>query len=190
MFEVKRHPHGVLVTGSGIEITEFAALAKVWKRQGWTLLDPGIATTLGALFVVTNEKHQGAWRAEAEENARHKSAGDAELEWLFGPDTGTSSLTIFSVLTEKNGAAVRARLRRPSEPLDPADFGRCRRLLLAFPEWRSRLSEVAAKHPTWMALVREWDRIDALYAEEEPSGMAPKCYALMQECRKESGCFA
>lgn len=190
-YAVEQHAHGVLVTGSHMPVGEFAALASLWKKQGWTLLDPGIAKSLGALFAVTNKKHRAAWMAEAQEKARYKSAGDAELEWLYGTDTGISSLTIFATLTEKNGRAAQAQLRgRTSEPLDPDDFGRCRRLLALFPAWRARLGEVAMASPEWTALVREWDMIDALYAEEEPTGRAPKCYALMQKCREESGCFA
>jgi hypothetical protein len=71
---------------------------------------------------------------------------------------------------------------RAYEPLDPADFGRCQRLLKAFPEWRERIREMAV-YPGWAGLVGAWDMLEALYAEERPKGAAPKLYARMQELR-------
>jgi hypothetical protein len=100
-------------------------------------------------------------------------------DWLTGGDVGTSSLTIFAVMT----GADRVPLHNyPSVPLDPADFGRCRRLLERIPEWRARLPEVATRYPDWTALVREWDRLDAMHAEasKRPDGMAREMYHLMK----------
>ncbi|HMI93818.1 MAG TPA: hypothetical protein VK509_20735 [Polyangiales bacterium] len=98
--------------------------------------------------------------------------------WLAGGDTGRSSKTIWKVMT---GGAVGSPDWRPGIPLDPADFGRCHRLLEQFPAWRARLPEVAAKHPEWTRLVEAWDELSALYVEEYPTGRAPKLYARMQE---------
>ena len=46
-------------------------------------------------------------------------------------------------------------------------------------------TEVAAQYPMWGPLVRDWDRLTALYTEELPHGVAPKLYeairALVQE---------
>lgn len=101
-------------------------------------------------------------------------------DWIMGHDTGTSSETIFSVMTGKN-------VRSHGDPLDPDDFGRCHRLLKLFPEWRKRMPEVAAKFPntSWPALVREWDRLTTLYEQEVPNhrGSAPKLYDAMKKCR-------
>ena len=33
----------------------------------------------------------------------------------------------------------------------------------------------------WRALVKNWDKLEAVYREEFPSGHAPKCYAMMSE---------
>jgi hypothetical protein len=83
------------------------------------------------------------------------------LEWLRGDDTGTSSRTIWSVMMRRNilgsfGADV---------PHDGADFGRCHRLLQAFPEWKRRLPEVVKRYPAWAALVEHWDEVERLYLE-------------------------
>lgn len=100
-----------------------------------------------------------------------------EVRWLAGGDTGTSSITIWSVMT---GWSMPDG-RDPSHPHDPADFGRCHRLLETFPQWRPRMREVAEKHPEWAGLVAAWDELTSLYLEELPSGRAPRCYARMRE---------
>lgn len=99
--------------------------------------------------------------------------------WLTGGDVGTSSLTIFAVMTGDDRVPLHGN---PSVPHDPSDFGRCRRLLECIPEWRARLPEVAARYPDWTALVREWDRLDVMYAEasKRPDGMAREMYRLMK----------
>lgn len=78
------------------------------------------------------------------------------MEWIVGRDTGTSSQTIWSVM-------VSAKPTRADVPYDPDDFGRCYRLLRLIPEWRARLHLVAEAHPTWTALVREWDSLTEAY---------------------------
>ena len=78
------------------------------------------------------------------------------IEWLLGDDTGTSSQTILAVMTGSKIECV-------DVPLDRADFGRCHRLLVHFPEWRARLPEVANRYPEWAPLVRDWDALTALY---------------------------
>jgi hypothetical protein len=98
-------------------------------------------------------------------------------EWYASGDTGTSSETIWHVMT---GFPV----QRHGYPLDPSDFGRCYRLLERFPEWRARMPEVAARFPKmWSLLVINWDRLTALYEEEikRPDGSAPRLYRLLRD---------
>lgn len=101
-------------------------------------------------------------------------------EWIVGRDTGTSSKTIWAVMTGTpyNGMDV---------PYDPSDFGRCYRLLAHFPEWRERLHEVAEAMPEWGALVRQWDELTTLYEREikNPDGMAPDLYRRMKDLIEE-----
>lgn len=100
-------------------------------------------------------------------------------EWIASWDTGTSSETIWSVMTNHP-------VRRHGTPRDPADFGRCYRLLEKFPDWRTHLPKVAERFPEWEPLVAAWPELTALYEEEikNPDGMAPKLYARM----KQLGC--
>ena len=102
------------------------------------------------------------------------------IAWLTNGDTGTSSLTIWSVLMN------RPVPRSADVPHDPADFGRCHRLLLVMPSWRARLPEVAAKHPEWAPLVEAWDELTALYVRDEPTGRCQELYDRMRELRKVS----
>lgn len=97
-------------------------------------------------------------------------------QWLASWDTGISSLTIYAVFTGR--PVLRSG---PGVPHDPDDFGRCYRLLkVAPPEWRANLQRVADRYPEWAPLVARWSEIEALYEEEAPSGVAPRCYALMR----------
>ncbi|MCA8962419.1 MAG: hypothetical protein KDC38_17965 [Planctomycetes bacterium] len=107
---------------------------------------------------------------------------DLESEWIAGSDTGISSKVIWSVMTGREVPCPHG----PDVPHDPADFGRCHRLLARFPAWRSRMHEVAAVYPEWRGLVDRWDELTALYLEELPSGSAPKTWRRMRELRGES----
>ncbi len=96
--------------------------------------------------------------------------------WLDNGDTGISSKTIW-------GALMKSSFDYEDVPHDPADFGRCYRLLKVMPEWRARLPEVAALHPEWKPFVDAWDELTTLYEAELPNGTAPKLYQRMQELR-------
>jgi hypothetical protein len=98
------------------------------------------------------------------------------LEWMMGDDTGTSSKTIMHVMEGTPPP------RSADVPSDPSDFGRCHRLLEAFPAYRARLHEVAEKYPEWVGLVREWDKLTAMYVKSKASGnwKSPSMYDAMQ----------
>lgn len=95
-------------------------------------------------------------------------------EWYASWDTGISSRTIFATF---RGYGLDGG---PGVPHDPDDFGRCYRLLKVAPDWRANLRRVAERH-SGVGLVAHWDRLEALYEEELPTGSAPRLYALMQE---------
>lgn len=103
-------------------------------------------------------------------------------DWLAF-DSGISSEVILEVMTGR----LRSGGWRPSTPRDPADFGRCYRLLQIFPEWVERLPEVAQAHPHWGPLVERWDECTRLWEEEHPSGSCPKLYELIQKLRSNGG---
>lgn len=99
--------------------------------------------------------------------------------WLSGDDTGISSKAI---MTHLNGGKVRGW----SNPSDPADLGRCLRLLRQFPELATRINEMAAVGPVWAALVARWDELRACMESEvgldwEKAQSAPRTYKLMKD---------
>jgi hypothetical protein len=102
------------------------------------------------------------------------------VEWAAGRDTGISSMTIWSVMVGAPSIYSSYDI-----PHDPADFGRCYRLLKLFPEWRAKLHLVAEKYPKWKPFVECWDELSELYEEELQSGTAPQLYDLMQKLRQE-----
>lgn len=98
--------------------------------------------------------------------------------WIASRDTGISSKTIWSVMT---GNTVEDHY----PPSDPADFGRCYRLLKLFPEWVPKLHRVSEKYPSWSGLVAHWGELTALYEEELPTGWSEKLFARMKELLKD-----
>jgi len=111
---------------------------------------------------------------------KQTAAGRARFEfktpeaWLKSWDTGASSRTIWNFMMTGSSAKV-------AIPLDPSDFGRCYRLLKAFPEWRARMPELGARFAAWSALVAFWPKLEQLFEQESPSGQCPKLFEALKE---------
>lgn len=184
---IETTPHGVLVFGD-VPLDDLEELCRMWTSRGWDLFDSGIAAAAGATLAFTSEKESVLWRAELDEEARRNASGDRELEWVNGTDTGLSSLYMLQELGSSEAARVIAqqqlcyRWDKHPSPLDPADLGRCIRLLDLFPEWRARLSDVALTRG-WAALIGAWPELESLYREElvGGTGYVKKTYQRMQE---------
>lgn len=113
-------------------------------------------------------------------------------DWLLSGDTGISSETILAAITGSTP-------RRSDVPHDPDDFGRCYRLLLCFPGWRSRLPEVAQRFPQWGPMVKAWDELSSLYErlceprasyeanKEAAKTMYERMKVVVDECRIADG---
>lgn len=112
-------------------------------------------------------------------------------QWLSSGDTGTSSKAIYTFFTTgRVPYSFGVPSGDASAPRDPADFGRCFRLLNApwAAEWRSRIREMG-QFPSWTKLVQHWEELEALYvAESKGAGnRASKLYERMKELRGELG---
>lgn len=168
-YEVTEHPDAIIVRGS-LPVSALASLTERAEALGLHGLYPGIAQALHASFVIASP--EGAARLQAEIDA--KNAGmDAITRWRRGTGTGLSSIALLNAL-EGRGSALH-------HPHDPADFGRCHRMLAAT-GLRDRLPEVRDILPRpWPALIDAWGQLEALYEEELPSGRAPKLCARMLE---------
>lgn len=96
-------------------------------------------------------------------------------KWLLSSDTGVSSKTICRVALGVKGEMA--------PPRDPADFGRCYRLLEKIPELRDTMSQLPKQCPDWQPLVDNWEELERMWREESPTGRAPKMYERMKELR-------
>lgn len=100
--------------------------------------------------------------------------------WIVGSDSGMSSKAIWAHMM---GVKPRDGWCHPH---DPADFGRCARLLELMPEWRDRLPEMVELSQEWRALVARWDEIHASMDREvgvdwSKGRSAPITYGLMRD---------
>lgn len=97
-------------------------------------------------------------------------ATDLQWRWYAGDDAGTSSKTIWRIMTGETLARD-----WPGTPHDVYDFGRCVRLIDLFSEWHERLPEVAAAHPSWTPFVERWDELVSKFRDDS---------TWMGECNK------
>lgn len=81
------------------------------------------------------------------------------MRWILSGDTGLSSEAICSHMQG-------IEPKRASYPGDPADLGRCLRLLERIPEWKSRIKEMAVYGPGWAGQVERWEELAATMADE------------------------
>lgn len=76
-------------------------------------------------------------------------------------------------------------VKRHSIPWDPADFGRCHRLLQAIPEWEGRIEEVAVQYPEWRPFVDNWPKMKEIYECDEPTERSPDLYNMMLALQRQ-----
>ena len=159
------------------QISLAAAILNEFTRQGLEQDPPIEASVSPRQFNLIAEAATSICESMARDD--QPSTTNMGLQHWFGTDdTGVSSLTMAAVMF--NAGNYVGNLNRWDHPHDPADFGRCHRLLEAVPGSQERLHLMKPVSPIWSGLVEKWDEITALYLEELPARRAPKCYALMQ----------
>jgi hypothetical protein len=104
-------------------------------------------------------------------------------EWITSDGTGISSCAIVAIMM----GADPAKMGRKDAPRDPADLGRCLRLLELIPEWKPRMHEMAKLGGRWPAAVKCWEEISACMDAEVgidwSKGLsAPKTCDMMRRC--------
>lgn len=173
LYTIERWPHGWVFCGPegrGIPMDALNECAKLFPKAA--VLHSGIAHNLrqthsvNAIMCVGVAKDLSKWEAEITVSL---AAYPPEARWWRGFDTGASSASMFAILATDSVLRFQAREHHHGEtPRDAGDFGRCRRLLELLPEWRGRLSEVAAAYPAtkWPALVERWSELDKLQGAE------------------------
>lgn len=148
------------------QIDLIAAICKYLKRAGCKTAN---ARQYSAIIAAANTVMDAI-----EEPHKPATDGMGLDAWLLSDETGISSEFMAGVLSGRF-------MRKPGYPRDPSDFARCLGLLRAAPELRANLDRLKDHGKEWAALVGRWSDLERLYAEEAPSGQAPKLYALMQE---------
>jgi hypothetical protein len=127
----------------------------------------------------------GHLRCKPSDKGRARYKYNSPEEWLESWDTGVSAMAIYATFQGHSLVGLLGhQLYDEPVPRDPADFGRCYRLLkVSPPAWTARIEQVAKKHPAWKPFADRWPELVALYEEELPTGECPKLYALMKEIR-------
>jgi hypothetical protein len=175
-YSIEKHARGLVVRAQRLSIENVDAVCKMAESQGYDLSVPGLASALGAFMVFTDEKNIDAWDDEINASAA-KQHGDSIDSWFRGTDTGASSKVLASILSGRV-------YRDSSYPYDPADIGRCFRMLNKFPELEERIGLMQNVHPVWNQYVLHWKELRALWEEESPKKTCPKLYDRMQELQR------
>jgi hypothetical protein len=110
------------------------------------------------------------------------SRSEQVREWRASRDTGLSSETMLSAAL--GDPRPHSNHGTTDYPHDPADLGRCIRLIARIPWVVDGFPALRKASRVWAAYIDRWDEMLALYAEEFPTGMAPKLYDLMQAIRE------
>jgi hypothetical protein len=84
--------------------------------------------------------------------------------WLLSDEVGMSSKFLAFKLSGSPLA-----MTGYEHPYDAADFQRCRKMLDAIPELKSRLNLVASESKVWAGLIEEWDLICQLIDDDKCS---------------------
>lgn len=143
-----------------------------------SVIDPGIGHHLKesgvsrAVFVVVTKKHGKEWR-ELIEKQLAAAPISPELKWWNGVHVGKSSASIFAVFCMSSLAGRAKEYGEGSVPADADDFGRCARLLKAFPEWRSQLNRVTEAYPDskWPAIIAKWGQLETSSAAVQTAAL-------------------
>ena len=99
-----------------------------------------------------------------------KSVKDRAMWWIANGECGMSSKTMWNCFMDNKDFQI-------NHPYDPADFGRCWKLLDAIPEWKSKLYKLKPLSEAWNNLVENWDELTLFYEKKNFKDM----YLLMQK---------
>lgn len=117
-----------------------------------------------------------------------QASNEALIAWFCSDGVGVSSREIVQAAKDISGSDGLWNY-----PNDPADFGRCARLLKLVPSLREpafkRLSEDGS--PVWKALISRWDEIEATMEKEagidwSKGSSAPDTYELMIRIKSDA----
>lgn len=165
---LERWDHGWLVLAApgeaGIPMDALSQIASILPKKSG--IDAGIAhhyrTTRDldrTVLAIGAARELEVWRALITKAGKQLSP---ELRWWTGVDVGLSSAAIFAVFCNITHHFAAKEYGHGETPRDAADFGRCLRLLAAFPEWRANLHKVAEAYPEtlWPKIIARWEELE------------------------------
>lgn len=164
LYTIERWPHGWLLCGKGgIPATAVGESMKLFPNA--SVIDCGISHhfracgNLNVAMCIVTPAHAKLWRDEISASIANLPP---EERWWKGLDVGASAAAIFAVFCHANFRFAAHELGQESVPRDAADFGRCKRLMAEFPEWRPQLARVATAYSTtkWRAIVAHWAELE------------------------------
>ncbi|WP_321154015.1 hypothetical protein [Serratia nevei] len=144
------------------QISLIAAIAKEIDRQ-----HPGIEVEARWFNTITQAANSIC--AEFAKPVVKASEGMGLTAWLESDDTGASSLYMASVLTGQF-------IAENHYPRDPADFGRCLRLVEAVPELECKIHDMSQHGKKWAVVAANWNEWAEVYRLDE----GERLYRLME----------
>jgi len=166
---IERWPHGWLICSApgaqGIPADALSECEPIFPKN--SVVSPGIVHHYNVsgkfpmvIMAIGTVNEIKAWETVIISSL---SRYNDETRWWLGVDVGKSAAAIFAVLGQTGWTRDARAFSNGAVPHDADDFGRCKRLIEAFPEWRSRLSEVAEAYPDtkWPAIIARWSELEA-----------------------------
>lgn len=147
-----------------------------------TLLLPSpvdTATATMRIFIKHHKSCKKTWHEPAN-NPEGKTETENARWWMENGEHGTSSKTMFNVLSDD----LYIENRHQSHPSDPDDFRRCYKLLQEVPQFRLKLGRMSQKTKVWGNLIENWDALEGMLIEQMETKEANGMYEFM----KKLGC--
>lgn len=136
-------------------------------------INPEMFSAMAKAFEKIHKNCKKTWvQPEVDQSLREEQKAN---EWLATGERGTSSETIFEVITGKKITKY-----GKSHPYDPDDFRRCYLLLKAVPEWKNKLHLLKSESKTWANLVDNWDKLTEMLEEQLKTKKANGMYEFME----------
>lgn len=98
------------------------------------------------------------------------------LNWMRSGDTGVSSETMALI-------AMGATRGDFDAPYDPADFGRCYRLVKANPVIKESFAKISELVPQFKPILKNWEICCKIFERDFPTGKSDELYKMIQDWR-------
>ncbi len=156
-YSVLHTPHGMIVWGS-VPVEDISFIfGNFVNNFPDSVIDFGLPSFYKCTMVVCRDRTSlRRWRAEVDLVLDAKYGHNPEERWLYGIDTGLSSICIFNYMKGYANADIHV-------PHDSDDFGRCYRLLDIIPDWRTRMPEMGRHYSQWKPFTDCWSELESYY---------------------------